>query len=164
MNSVDTVLTSEGSISASVQKQRRGFMRYITICREKGRYIAEFRGSERAKPSARIGIERNLFEEFLKGFGFERIDLSEFGGDKRNVKEVYATEKDVVFELAMIYAYLLRVLKKDERKTLNGKITETLLRLHMHELNFWNHHFIRSRSRYEQDRVARAFLTLYNIR
>ena len=145
------------------QKQRV-FMRYITIYLEKGRYVAEFRGSERAKPSARVGIDRDLFEEFLKVFRVEKIELSEFKGDKRKVKEIYATDKDVAFELAMIYTYLLRVLKKEERKKLYGKIIESLLRLHMHELTFWNHHFARSRSRCEQDRVARAFLTLYNLR
>lgn len=139
-------------------------MRYIAICHENGRDVAEFRGSERANPSARVGIDRDIFEEFLKVLKIEKIELSEFRGEKRKVKEIYATDRDVAFELAMIYAYLLRVLRKEERKKLYGKIIESLLRLHMHELTFWNHHFARSRSRYEQDRVARAFLTLYSIR
>jgi len=64
----------------------------------------------------------------------------------------------------MIYAYVMRVLRKEERRKLKRKIVETLLRLHAHELIFWNHHFTRFKDRYSQDRVARAFLTLYNLR
>ncbi len=164
MNSADTVLTPEENVPASVQKRQRVFMRFVTIRREKKRYVAEFRGSEKSLPTARIGIDKELFEEFLKGTGFYKFDLKEFKGDKKSVVEIYATEQDMFFELAMIYAFLLRVLKKEDRKRLNGKITETLFRLHMHELIFWNHHFTNAKDRYEQDRIARAFLTLYNIR
>jgi len=162
MTEIDSIPAQKLSVLG--QRRWRVFMRYIAICFEKGRYVAEFRGSERAKPSARVGIDKELFTEFLKIFSVEKIDLSNFKGNKVRVKEIYATENDVVFELSMMYAYLMRVLKKKDRRKLNGIITEKLLRLHMHELTFWNHHFLRSKSRYEQDRVARAFLTLYNIR
>jgi len=124
---------------------------------EKGRHIAEFKGSEKSKPLARIGVDRELFQEFLRIFRVEKVSSN-------GKAEVFATDRDIAFELAIIYAYLLRALKKEKRAKLCGKITESLLRLHMHELTFWNHHFSRAKNRYEQDRVARAFLTLYNLR
>jgi hypothetical protein len=168
----------------------RVFMRYITISFEKKRYVAEFRGSERARPSARISVDKTLFEEFIKNLKIDKIEI-EFKEDNikimggaeideirirnllntislegKNIKvmEIYTTKNDIAFELSMIYTYLLRVLRKEERRRLNGRIIESLLRLNIHELNFWNHHFTRSKNRYKQDRVARAFLTLYNLR
>lgn len=138
-------------------------MRYIALSKEKTRWMAEFRMSERAKPSARVGVDREIFEEFLEDLGFEKVAAENFKGEKKDVK-IYATEKDYLFELSMIYAYVMRVLRKEERKKLRWKIIETLLKLHPHELIFWNHHFSRSKNRSAQDRVARAFLTLYNLR
>ncbi len=151
--------------SANLKTHSRGaFMRYITLSQEKGRWIAEFRGSERAKPSARIGVDKEIFEEFLEDLRFEKVMPEDFKGEKKGVKAIYTTENDLIFELSMIYAYVMRVLRKEEREKLKKKITETLFKLHAHELIFWNHHFSRSKNRYTQDRVARAFLTLYNLR
>lgn len=139
-------------------------MRYIILTHENGRWKAEFRGSEKAKPSAKIGVDKELFEEFLKDLKIQKLNLEDYKGEKKGVKAVYATDKDYFYELSMIYAYVMRVLRKEERRKLKRKITETLLRIHPHELIFWNHHFTRSKDRYSQDRVARGFLTLYNLR
>ncbi len=145
------------------RRKRVVFKRYILLRQEEGEWIAEFRGSERAKPSARVCVDREIFEDFLSYFNLEKVTLEDFRGEKKGVSAVYATENDYVFELLMIYAFVLRVLRREDRKKLKRKLTETLLRIHPHELIFWNHHFTRSRDRYAQDRVARAFLTLYNL-
>ena len=145
--------------ASETKRTQRTFMRYVILLREKGRLRAEFRGSERAIPSAVIGVDGD-FREFLESL-LEKVSLEE---DNKKVKAVYRTDKDIIFELSMIYAYVMRVLRKEERSRLRRKIIETLFRLHPHELIFWNHHFSKSKDRYVQDRVARAFLTLYNLR
>jgi len=152
----------EAAVDAAVSEKRetrRTFMRYVILTREKGRLRAEFRSSEKAMPSAVIGVDEE-FREFLDSL-FEKVNPEEAD---RKVEAVYRTDKDIFFEISMIYAYIMRVLRKEERPKLRRKITENLFRLHPYELIFWNHHFSRSRDRYTQDRVARAFLMLYNLR
>jgi len=150
----------DDAVSAT-KKTQRTFMRYVILMCEKGRLRAEFRGSERALPSAVIGVGED-FREFLEAL-FERASPEDIKANGK-VEAVYRTENDIIFELSMIYAFVMRALRKEERAKLRRKITETLFRLHFHELIFWNHHFSKSKDRYVQDRVARAFLTLYNLR
>lgn len=153
-------------VTAVAQKTGSGrvFTRFITLTHEKGRWKAEFRGSEKAIPSARTGVDKEDFVEFLEDLKFEEVRPEDFRGEKKGVKAVYTTDNDCFFEISMIYAYVMRVLRKEERKKLRRGIIETLFRIHPHELIFWNHHFSRSKDRYAQDRVARAFLILYDLR
>jgi len=73
-------------------------MRYITLTHEKGRWKAEFRGSEKAKPSAKIGIDKEIFEEFLEDLRFKKVRLEDFKGEKKCVKAVYITDNDYIFD------------------------------------------------------------------
>jgi|Deesub1362B_J571_1020462.scaffolds.fasta_scaffold00101_3 hypothetical protein len=141
--------------------RRVAFVRYITLVREKGRVVAEFSGSERARPHIRVGVDRGLFEEFLGTLDFTKMDPSEFGG---GFEAVYSTENDWAFEIASLYAIILRALRREERKAKKRKIIDVLLNMHPYELTFWNYQLSKARDRYAQDRVARAFLLLTGIR
>jgi hypothetical protein len=124
----------------------------IHIRRIKGRYVAEFKPSKHSNPIARVGVKPELFEEFAKAFKLDKVT---------NGKEiVYSTTSEEVFDLAILYACILRVLR-DKSKARD--VIDILLGLHPFELTFWNYKLINCTNRYEQDRVARAFLLL-NLR
>lgn len=166
MSGIDNIPDGLSNLELPLKRNyQRMFMRYVILVKEKGKWKAEFRGSMRAKPSARVGVNKERFEEFLEGIGLVKLNpLQEFKGKVKGLESVHATEDDYLFNISMIYAYLMRVLRKKERVKLYGRVTETLFRIHPFEIIFWNHHFTKSKDRYEQDRVARAFLSLYKIK
>jgi len=133
---------------------RRELVRYITIYTEKGRTVAEFKSSKNAKPLAKIGIKKELFEKFARVFKLE-------AENQDTKKTTYAVNKDEVFELALLYACILRVVRDKEK--LAPKIIDKLLSMHPYELVFWNYKLNNARNRYDQDRVARAFLMLNRL-
>ena len=116
--------------------------------------VAEFKPSKNAKPLARIGIRAEYFNKFAEIFKLEIAEVGERG-------VVYATDRDEVFDLALLYACILRVLR--DKKMVNV-LVDVLQGLHPFELVFWNYKLINARDRYEQDRIARAFLMLYGVR
>jgi len=145
--------------SLAIKHEGRAFVRYIHVHKEKGRTVAEFKSSMNAKPLAKVGIKPELFEKFAKTFKLEPID-QEMKSKGKIKGVVYTTTKDEVFEIALLYAYALRVLKNKEK---TSKLIDKLLSLHSFELMFWNYKLINAGNRYEQDRIARAFLMLYRI-
>jgi hypothetical protein len=121
----------------------------ICIRKFKGRYVAEFKPSKHSNPIARVGVKPELFEEFANTFKLDKVS---------NRKEiVYSTTSEKIFDLAILYACILRVLR-DKSKARD--VIDALLSLHPFELTFWNYKLINCTNRYEQDRVARAFLLL----
>lgn len=128
-------------------------MRYIAVYREKGRTVAEFKLSKNAKPLAKIGVKEELFEKFARVL---KLEAENDGG-----KTVYAVNKDEIFDLALLYVCILRVVRDKEK--LAPKIIDRLLSMHPYELVFWNHKLSNARNRYDQDRVARAFLMLNRL-
>ncbi len=145
--------------SLAIKHEGRVFVRYIHVYREKGRTVAEFKPSINAKPLAKVGIKPELFEKFVKTFKLEPVD-QELKSKEKIKGVVYATAKDEVFEIALLYTCVLRVLKNKEK---SSKLIDKLLNLHPFELMFWNYKLINAGNKYEQDRIARAFLMLYKI-
>ncbi|MDI3498155.1 hypothetical protein [Archaeoglobus sp.] len=150
-----TVLAKE---VAESHTRRRVFTRYVTLVKDRGRIVAEFRGSERAKPHLRVGVDRETFEEFLWQLNFTKEE------GKEGFEAIFSTENDWAFEIAAFFAVIMRTLKKDERKAKKNKIIRALLNTHPFEFTFWNYQLSKARDRYAQDRVARAFLVLQGLR
>ena len=147
-------MTASSSTSAEI-KQEEVFLRYIHLRKIKGRVIAEFRPSKNSKPIAKIGIKPEFFKMFAEVFRLEPV--------KTNEKEIiYVIDKDEVFDLALLYACIIRTLRRNNNNI--HKIIDAMLNLHPFELTFWNYKLINARNWYEQNRIARAFLTIYGVR
>lgn len=141
------------STSTEVRREGRIFLRYICLRRVKGRTVAEFKSSKNAKPIAKVGIRPEFFNKFAEVFRLEPVEANE--------KEVtYVTERDEVFDLTLLYACVLRVLRNKNNVC---KVIDVMLSLHPFELTFWNYRLINAKDKYERDRIARAFLMIYGL-